>query len=241
MTAALRSAFARRGFVELTALIPAALRARIAGEATAALDAFSVRRDVCVPATGMSPRTYRVTPRDAIAAACPAAAAYYRSPELLALLAQVAGEPLAPVPYVPEEFIATRLERAGDTHGWHWDDYAFALVWVVCAPEPAAGAALEFVAGVPWHKDAPRVEAILAARPPSRVHLGAGTVYLLRADTSLHRVAPLVRDERRDALCFSYANVRDLTREVTHDETLDYIFMPDMALMAEALGMLPQA
>jgi hypothetical protein len=240
MIAAKRAEFARRGFVELTPLIGAELRERIAGEATAALDAFSLRRDVRIPATGMSPRRYRIVPRDAIAAACPRAAAYYRSPELLGLLAHVAGEPVAPVPYVPEEFIATRLERAGDTHGWHWDDYAFALVWVVRAPAASGGAALEFVADVPWRKDAPRVEAILAARPPSRVQVGAGTVYLLRADTTLHRVAPLVRDGLRDALCFSYAAVRDLTRDVTH-ETLDYIFMPPMAPMADALGMLPQA
>jgi hypothetical protein len=237
MIAAKRAEFAARGFVDVTALFPAAVRARIAGEVTAALDAFSLRRDVRVPATGMSPRRYRIVPREAIAAACPAAAAYYRSDELLALLVAIAGEPVAPVPYVPEEFIATRLERAGDTHGWHWDDYAFALVWVVRAPDAGSGAALEFVPGVPWRKDAPRVETILAAQPPSRVQLGAGTVYLLRADTSLHRVAPLVRDGQRDALCFSYAAARDLTREVTH-ETLDYIYMEPMA---DALGMLPQA
>jgi hypothetical protein len=141
---------------------------------------------------------------------------------LLALLSDVAGEAVVPVPYEPEELIATRLESAGDTHGWHWDDYGFALVWVLRAPPPSDGAALEFVTGVPWCKTDPRLEAILAERVPVRAHVAGGTVYLLRTDTTLHRVTPLRRDVRRDALCFSYAAARDVARDVSH-ETLEAI------------------
>ena len=222
MNADLRSAFARDGFVDVTPAVTCALRERVAAEATAALDRHGVRRDVRIAATGMSPRRYRVAPRDGIAASCPAAAAAYRSADLLALVANVAGEVVVPVPYVPEEFIATRLERTGDTHGWHWDDYAYALVWIAGAPPATAGAALERVTGVPWDKTRPGIEAVLAERTPLRAHVPAGSVYLLRADTTLHRVAPLLCDARRDALCFSYAPARDIERAVTH-ETLDAI------------------
>lgn len=217
-----RARFARAGFVDLTAAFPGEVRERIAGEVTAALDAHAERRDVRIAATGASPRRYRVVGRDTLAATCPTAVAVYRSPALLALLSEVAGETIVPVPYVPEELIATRLETAGDTHGWHWDDYGFALVWVLQAPPGADGAALEFVTGVPWCKTAPRVDAILAERLPVRAHVASGTVYLLRADTTLHRVTPLRRDARRDAVCFSYAAARELTREVSH-ETLEAI------------------
>ena len=222
MIAHLRTAFARDGFADVTAAISPAERARVGTEAAAALDAHAVRRDVRIAATGDSPRRYRIVGRDTLTAVAPAAAAFYRSPDLLALLSSIAGEAVVPVPHVPEELIATRLEAAGDPHGWHWDDYGFALVWVLAAPAPADGAALEYVTGVPWCKSAPRVEEILAEREPARAHIAAGTVYLLRADTTLHRVAPLRRAARRDALCFSYAAVRDLSRTVTH-ETLDAI------------------
>lgn len=222
MIAGYRARFAREGFVELTAAIPGDVRARITAEVTSALDAHAVRRDVRIAVTGESPRRYRVVGRDTLAATCPATASFYRSASLLALLSEIAGVAIVPAPYEPEELIATRLEAAGDTHGWHWDDYGFALVWVLRAPPACDGAVLEFVTGVPWCKAAPRVDAILGEREPLRAYVATGTVYLLRADTTLHRVAPLRRDARRDALCFSYAAADERSREVSH-ETLDAI------------------
>jgi hypothetical protein len=220
--AALRATFARDAFVDVSAAIPSGIRAAVSAEVIAALDTHAVRRDIRIAATGGTPRRYGVVGRDTLAAAAPAAAAAYRSEQLLSLLAEIAGEPVVPVPYVPEELIATRLETTGDTHGWHWDDYGFALVWVLRAPAPDGGAALEFIPGVRWNKSAPGVDGILADRQPVRVYPGTGTVYLLRTDTTLHRVTPLRRDGFRDALCFSYAALRELQREVSH-ETLDAI------------------
>jgi hypothetical protein len=214
---ALRERFARDGFADMTELIPPNVRAGVVAEVTAALDAHSVRRDVRVAVTGGTPRRYRVAGRDTLAAACPVTARVYRSADLLTLVGAVAGEPVVPVPYVAEELIATRLELAGDTHGWHWDDYAFALVWVLCAPGARDGAALEYITGVPWCKGAPNVEAILAEREPVRAPIASGTLYLLRTDTTLHRVTPLERDVRRDALCFSYAAAAEIDRPVTHE------------------------
>jgi len=217
MIFALRECFARDGFADVTALIPPNVRAGVRAEVTAALDAHAVRRDVRVAVTSGTPRRYRVVDRGTLAAACPATARVYRSPHLLTLVGIVAGQPVVPVPYVAEELIATRLEIAGDTHGWHWDDYAFALVWVLSAPAARDGAALEYITGVPWNKAEPNVEAILAQREPVRAHIAAGTLYLLRTDTTLHRITPLERDVRRDALCFSYAAAADIHRPVTHE------------------------
>ena len=222
MIAELRASFEHDAFVDVTAVIPGEWLSRISKEVTLALDAHAVRRDVRIAVTGDSPRRYRVVGRDTLVSTCPSAAALYRSETLLALVSAIAGEAVVPVPYVPEELIATRLEAAGDTHGWHWDDYSFALVWILRAPPAADGAELEFVADVPWCKASPRVEEILAERERVRTYVGPGTVYLLRADTTLHRVAPLRRDVLRDALCFSYAAQRELERDVSH-ETLDAI------------------
>ncbi len=87
----------------------------------------------------------------------------------------------------------------------------------VCAPAARDGATLEYITGVPWCKADPNIEAILAEREPVRAHLASGTLYLLRTDTTLHRVTPLQRDVRRDALCFSYAATADIHRTVTHE------------------------
>jgi hypothetical protein len=224
----LRAEFARSGFADVTALIPADWYRGIYDEVTAGLDAYGERRDLRIAVTGDSPRRYRVVGRDTLAATCPLAARAYRSETIRNLVAGVAGEAIVPVPYVPEELIATRLEVTGDTHGWHWDDYGYALVWVLRAPAPGDGALLEFVTDVPWCKSAPRVDAILAENEPVRAHVGSGTVYLLRADTTLHRVTPLRRDAHRDALCFSYAAASDLRRERSH-ESLDAILQASPA------------
>lgn len=171
----------------------------------------------------MTPRRYSVATRDSLARSCPIAASLYRTPELLSLVSEIAGGPVVPVPYQPEEFIATRLERAGDTHGWHWDDYAYALVWILEAPAEAAGGALELIPGVDWCKDDPRLAHTLVSRAVERRWLPSSSVYLLRSDTTMHRVTPLRYDAVRTALCFSYASPADLHRKISH-ETVDRIY-----------------
>ena len=207
----------------MEALIPLDLDPRLVTElraiTTAALDR-GVRRDVRLAVTGGSRRRYRLATRDVLDAESALVARIYRSPELLARVAAAAGEPVVPVPYQPEEFIATRLEEPGDVHGWHWDDYAYALVWVFRAPPPAAGGAVELVPGVPWDKSAPRVREHLRAGRLQRFHPAAGSAYLLRANATLHRVAPLRVPAVREMLCFSYANAADARRAITH-ETLE--------------------
>jgi hypothetical protein len=210
-------------FTDLSEAIPSDLRARVADEIGAVLRTSAVRRDLAIAQTGYTPRRYRIATRTAIAASCPLTAELYRARELLALISQIAGERLVPVPYEPEEFVATRLERAGDTHGWHWDDYAYALVWVLEAPGPDCGGELELVPDAAWCKDDPRVGEILATQSVERKHLPAGSVYLLRSDTTMHRVAPLRCDTSRSVLCFSYATSLDLKRRVSH-ETVDAIY-----------------
>ena len=223
MNATPSSPFAHAGIAEISECFPAAQRAFVAAEIDAALTDHGVRRDIRVAATGDTPRRYRVLGRDDLFAHAPQTAALYRSPRLRAIIESAVGEPVFDVPYVPEECIATRLEAAGDTHGWHWDDYAFALVWILQAPAIADGGVLECVRDTRWNKNAPDVEALVASHTAERYAFAAGSVYVLRSDTTLHRVTPLLGDLRRDALCFTYARAADLTRTVSH-ETLHAIY-----------------
>lgn len=81
--------------------------------------------------------------------------------------------------------IITRLERAGDSHGWHWDDYAFALVWVVECPPPADGGSVQGVPRTRWNKREPGGPD-LASHPIHSWYLQPGDAYLMRTDTTLH-------------------------------------------------------
>lgn len=216
----LRAHFARRGYAELSRALDPALFGRLRELTEAAFAGFGRRRDFIMPATGNSPRSYTLVPREGLVAQGACIPALYRDATLLALIEDVAGVPVRPVPYVPEEFIAARYERAGDTHGWHWDDYAFALVLVLEAPDESGGGSLEFLRGVPWDKARPDVERHVREGRVERFHPRANTAYLLRTDTTLHRVTPLTRPAHREILCLSYAAPEDFARDITH-ETLE--------------------
>jgi hypothetical protein len=199
-----------------------ALVQALADEVGSALDRYGMRRDLRVTVTGGSARRYRIAGREALEAAGSLVARTYTDPEVMRIVEAAAGEPVFPVPYAPEQFLATRLERAGDVHGWHWDDYAYALVFVLRNPPAELGGTLEIVPDVAWVKEDPQVGELVASRARRRFHPRSGSAYLLRAHTNLHRVAPLRAAAQRDVLCFSYASRADLARTVTH-ETIDAI------------------
>lgn len=218
----LRDRFRREGYLELSQFAPEALAARLRLELTAILDRGASRREVTIAATGGTPRRYGIVTRDAIEQSCALIPDLYRAPALLAFLAAIVGRELVPVPYLPEQFIATRMARSGDSHGWHWDDYPYALVWVIRAPEHGCGGDVELVRDTKWNKSRPEVERYLRERTIARLRPRSGSAYLLRADTTMHRVAPLSRDTLRDVLTFSYTDVDDDRGDITH-ETLEML------------------
>jgi len=220
---AARRAFARRKIVALGSLFSSAALTAARGEADDLLLRAGRRRDLRIAATGDSPRRYVNVSRDAIVGRDGVLAALYRDPALREIVARIAGEPrVFTVPYAPEEIVLARMERAGDSHGWHWDDYAFSLVWILDAPDPEAGGAVEYVCETAWDKRDPRIDAYVA-RGAERMRPAGGDAYLVDGTAVLHRVAPLVRDARRTIACFSYARESDLARPITH-ETLEALY-----------------
>src|SRR3546814_4571113 len=56
-------------------------------------------------------------------------------------------------------------ERKGDTHGLHWGDYSFALIWILQAPPIEVGGLLQCVPHTSWNKEKPRVNEYLCRYP----------------------------------------------------------------------------
>lgn len=209
--------FACDEYIELQCLFGDELFDRLRKIAKTALDSAGRRRELRMPATDYSKRSYRLAGREALLAADPFISSFYRDPQLLQILHAITAESITTVPYLPEEFIAARYEEAGDTHGWHWDDYAYALIWILEAPNAAHGGTLEFVRNVAWDKSQPRVAHHLHHGHIQQRHPARGTVYLLRTDTTLHRVTPLAQAGLREILCLSYAAPSDFARTITHE------------------------
>lgn len=215
--------FSKYGFVEIPGFGPPDVWAGVEREVERLLAERAQRRDVTVASTEDSPRRYEAISRNAIMEGSALIPAVYRSPEMMRLVAALASEPdVVPVPHEPEEILITRMTQAGDSHGWHWDDYTYSLIWMIQAPVEGEGAMLEFVPNTTWDKENPRIREHLDTHEIQRRQPARGSCYLLKADTALHRVAPLARDGIvRTIMVFTYASLADLEKDVSHESMLD--------------------
>lgn len=215
----LREQFRAESWVLLGRLLPAPWEQRAREEAWGVLERRGVRRDLTVPETGSSPRRMRNVRQSEIAAETSVLPSLYYAQGTRLLVSAVAGCEAMLCPFVPERFVLASMSRAGDTHGWHWDDYAYALVYLIDAPPPDAGAAVEYLPNVPWEKACPRVDEHVAAGRVRSRRVESGEAYLLKGNTTLHRVAPLERDAMRVVYAMAYADSGDLARPITHETT----------------------
>lgn len=220
--AAARQHFSYMGQATVSFVVPDVVKQAVATEVNSLLDGAGVRRDLRFAETDDTPRRMRNVRRHEVAAEGSVIKEIYRSQALLGLLAAVANEPVHFCPYEPEQYVITGLEKEGDTHGWHWDDYAFALVWIVDCPPVEDGGFVQWVPGTTWNKQQPSISRAFTSRPIYSAALCPGDLYLMRTDTSLHRVYPL-RNGRRRILNMGFASTADLSKDLTH-ETMDKLW-----------------
>lgn len=231
-----REKLAKYGIAELSFIVPPELKTAVAEEVLDLVGSAGVRRDLRFEATGYTSRRMRNVRREEVARRSSVIPAVYGSDALLKLLAEVAGEPVLRCPYEPEQYVITRLEKAGDTHGWHWDDYAFALVWIIESPPPAYGGFVQCVPGTEWDKANPDMNRALLSGPTYSMSFGPGDLYLMRTDTTLHRVYPITGGVRT-IINMGYAATSDLERHISH-ETMDDLWA-DKAATVPPTGLLP--
>ncbi|MFJ2770471.1 ArpA protein [Streptomyces sp. NPDC087300] len=190
-----------------------------------------VRRTISFEETDHSPRLMRNVRHREISEHGSVIPRVYDAAALLDALGKVAGEPVLPCPYEPERYVITELEQSGDTHGWHWDDYSFALVWVVACPPAEHGGFVQCVPRTYWNKKDPQLHRQFLAQPIHSFELLPGDLYLMRTDTTLHRVYPLTGG-RRLIINMGYASQGDLHKQISH-ETMDGLWRGSRAEQPE--------
>ncbi|MFH8469959.1 hypothetical protein [Streptomyces sp. NPDC017991] len=157
------------------------------------------RRDFTMVCTDSSPRHMTTLGGHVIERESALVRRLYEDPHLLALVAEVIGETPVTVADPLERYVLNILHRVGDTHGAHTDDHPYALVLFLEAPDgPGAGGLLEYV---------PRAGALadLNTGTALSAHHRAGDAYLLRSDTTAHRVTSLEHaGVRRTVLNLAY-------------------------------------
>lgn len=229
----LQERFKNEGLAMMNDMLPQPLIAAMSAEAKYLLSENAKRRDITIKATGNTPRNFNVVNRDIIHAEGKLIPAFFKSEVLLNFLTFLNNnEPVHRIPYTPEEFIINNQQKTGDTHGWHWDDYTFALIWVIEAPKEGEGALIEYVPDTVWDKENPEsgLKEVLEKREIKSLYVPKDHCYFMKAGTTLHRVTPLNNDSRRTVVVFSYASEEDMSREISH-ETMGEIYEDNKELV----------
>ncbi|MBW4632691.1 MAG: hypothetical protein KME30_12575 [Iphinoe sp. HA4291-MV1] len=204
--------------IKIPEVMPLEIRKSMKEEALRLLELYAERRDLKLATTGNTPRKMSVVTSETIAANSEFINTIYRSKALLSFLEALAGEPLLPCPSKDEEFLITRQEKSGDTHGWHWGDYRFALIWILETPPTEYGGMLQCVPHTNWDKSNPKIHEYLCQNLIKTYGFVSGDIYFLKADTTLHRTVPLNHDAIRIMINMTWGCEDDLKKQmITND------------------------
>ncbi|MEN2978002.1 hypothetical protein P7L78_19805 [Tistrella bauzanensis] len=214
-----RRRFLAEGLVVVSEICPPEVMAALRADVEALIDGYAVRRHIRLPTTSNTPRRLRSVKRGYIAEHSLLIPTLYRAAPLLALASRIAGEEVVLCPYDEEQFVISRMNQPGDTHGWHWDDYAYGMVWVLEAPAVQDGGFIQCVPGTHWDKNDPQLFETLCRHPIRSYGLTSGDIYFLRSDTTLHSVYPLQNPTQRTIVNLAWASVADWSREIDHETT----------------------
>jgi L-lysine 4-chlorinase len=220
-TAEIADEFHRFGVVKFDKtrrLVPSAIIDGVRDETDRLIFEHGSRRDLRLRTTGDSPRKMTVV-RSELIETSELISEVAKSKSLLGFLGRIARERVVPEVSDDERFLITHQEFAADTHGWHWGDYSFALIWALRMPAISNGGMLQAVPHTHWDKSDPRINEILCSRQIHTYGLATGDLYLQRTDTTLHRTVPLDRDGAvRTILNMTWAAERDLQRPIVGND-----------------------
>ncbi|MET9372793.1 hypothetical protein ABZX98_01370 [Streptomyces sp. NPDC002992] len=221
--AELREQFRTQHLVPLRDFLSPELLDAMRAEAFGIMDGHGVQRDLVLEITDGTPRHMRTVGQPVIKDHGPLIHHFYFSPHTKDFMSGIVGEEVFTCPYAGEHYVISRLDRSGDTHGWHWDDYTYGFILVLEAPEYRDGGFIQGVPHTSWDKENPDVYGALLKSQVHSYHMNAGDAYIVKTDTTMHRVHPIRGEARRTIVNMTWVSAEDLTTPRTH-ETNDILF-----------------
>ena len=221
--AGLQAQFQAEHVVPLRGFCPPDLFEPLKNEAFGIMDEFGVARDLVFEITDNTPRHMTTVGQPVIVEHGPLIHSMYFSPVMKDMLSAIVGEELFTCPYAGEHYVISRLAKSGDTHGWHWDDYSYGFVLILEAPHYREGGFVQAVPHTSWDKQNPDVYGALLKSQVRSYAFEAGDAYVIKTDTTMHRVHAIRGNGRRTIINTTWANGTDLVRPMTH-ETNNILF-----------------
>lgn len=221
----MRNEFHRNGYLNFKnfSFLPKNILEAVHSEVHKLLDLHSVRRDVTIASTGNTYRKMYNVNQPEIKRDGALIPALYQSASLKNFLGNIARDEIAPC-WEQEQYLITKLSHPGDTHGWHWGDYPYTMIWIIEAPaDPAIGGVLQCVPHTEWDKNNPRIWQYILNNEIRSYHHLKGDVYFLKSDTTLHHVVPIQSETTRIILNTCWASAHDRRDNIEH-ESIDAIW-----------------
>ncbi|GAA0448455.1 hypothetical protein Aca07nite_72670 [Actinoplanes capillaceus] len=221
--AELAAKFADEHIVTLPGFCPPSLLAAIKDESSGIMGRHGTYHDLTFEITDGTPRRMRTVGQPVIRDEGPLIHNFYFAPVLLDFVTGLVGEQVHTCPYAGEHYVISRLDSSGDTHGWHWDDYTYGIILVIEAPHYTEGGFVQAVPNTSWDKANPDVYGALISSQVRSYALEAGDAYVVKTNTTMHRVHPIRGEGQRTIVNMTLASTADLDRPMTH-ETNDALF-----------------
>lgn len=206
--------FAEEGVVNVSAILPEEMWAVLDAEAKRLAENDGVARDITIGETDNTPRKMITVGNSACREKGQIIPRIYDSEVFREFLSDIAGENVNQCPIVDEQIAISLLTEPGNTHGWHWDDFSFGLVWIIESPDPNDGGFTQCIPNTVWNKKTPNVLKTIVENPIRSYSFPVGSFYFFRSGTTLHRVHPLIKKTRRLIVNMDWASDADLSREV---------------------------
>ncbi len=211
-----RKIYNNGGVTLINNLISPTIMKKINDEVFRLFNAFQRRYDLKLKETSNTPRKMSNVNQPTIKEKSQFIPELYQSDAIKGIIKNISGEDVFDLPWEQEQYIITSISEVSDTHGWHWDDYRFAVVFIIKAPKIESGGLVQCVPNTVCNNEAGGINKVLCSNPIYSYCLHDGDVYLLKSDTTLHRVAPLDEKDFRLALVFTYACKEDLEKNIDH-------------------------
>ncbi|MEC3955186.1 hypothetical protein VMT65_19250 [Nocardia sp. CDC153] len=210
-----RNRLAETGIARLGFLLPHRVKRMMAAEALALLDHHRQWGELLPEGEGTARQRIDLTQQE-VAAHASCIPGLYDCEPLRHSLSVITAEPVLPCPDATR-YTVSRLHHDDAIGQWHWDDFAFALILLVECPPLSDGGFVQTVAHTRRDWDHADVYRTLTRNPIHSWELHPGDLYLMRADTTLHRVHPFVNG-RRTTVSLAFASRTDAEREQARRE-----------------------
>ncbi len=186
------------GYIPLPGLLTPAGLDQLRSEVKA-LTPLTQRRDFVMECMGGTPRNMTTLGGELITEQAPGISNLYQSAQLMDALGVLLQKQIVVADDPVERHVLNILHKAGDTHGYHIDDYPIAVVMFIESPTcPEGCGRLEFCPAAVGESDSP------VDHPPFTRSHHAGDAYVLRSDRLNHRVQPIHDGCLRTVLNFAY-------------------------------------